>query len=493
LHFNTSQGSHTLYLYANNTNGIISENVTFFINSSIFLINSSEYESPNKGISTNLNQYSYDEIQNLSNLTLEHTAFGKIQFNERINLTDDENESDDQMNIDEYTNISSNRIEINSTALPNFNKSATLWLYGLTFTNPRILRGRAVCPSTTCIKESYSGGVLKFNVTHFTVYSTEETPAETPSAGTSSAGTGAEVPGIPECTQNSECKEKEVCWHNKCTQLFDIKILNFESPVELGSFFEFTYLIKGMANINDDVGVSFWIERQGKKITSGSDTIYIGSFEEKTESSKIFLPNEVESGVYEFYVEVIHKAYNAKSHRTIEITVKGGEAEITFMRFEGLKTYATIIIGLLSVLILLILFRSVIKLKRVKVSEIKEAVQQPESQIQPAKPELKKAILLHNRASRVNLLNSIKVFFLRVAYRTRYLKLRISPVFKKITRRIKRKLRRQKERERAKLVHNEISRMNLLQIIKVLLLRISYQIKITAIKLSYLVKKITKK
>ena len=38
-----------------------------------------------------------------------------------------------------YTNISSNRIEVNTTALPNFNKSAVIYLYNLSFSDPRIL------------------------------------------------------------------------------------------------------------------------------------------------------------------------------------------------------------------------------------------------------------------------------------------------------------------------------------------------------------------
>src|SRR3989344_1540146 len=93
--------------------------------------------------------------------------------------------------------MSFNRIEINSTALNALNKSATLYLYGLTFTNPRPLRDGVVCPSSIC-KEvpPYIGGTFAFNVTHFTVYSSEETPAEeaeeeaAPSGGAGGGGGG---------------------------------------------------------------------------------------------------------------------------------------------------------------------------------------------------------------------------------------------------------------------------------------------------------------
>ncbi len=103
---------------------------------------------------------------------------------------------------------------------------------------------------------------------------------------------------------------------------FDIKIIDFESPIELGEFFEFSYLVKGMAGINDDIEIRFQIEKQGKIITSGSDTIYMGDFEEKIETTKIFLPKIMESGIYDFVVEVAYENYEAKSYRTIEIEVK---------------------------------------------------------------------------------------------------------------------------------------------------------------------------
>lgn len=191
--FSASEGSHTLFLYADNENGETSKSVTFVVGSTIFNISNNEFKGEKKGDSTNLSDYSYEELQNLSNLILENIDFGEIRFNENVNLTDDENFDDGEISFDDYVNISTNRIEINSTALPNFNRSATLQLYGLTFSNPRILRGEAVCPSTICTFESYSGNILKFNVTSFSVYSSEETPvtpSETPSGGTTGGTTG---------------------------------------------------------------------------------------------------------------------------------------------------------------------------------------------------------------------------------------------------------------------------------------------------------------
>ncbi len=194
IYLNLSQGSHTLYLYSNNSYGNTTTNISFFVNLTRFIILYSEYNGTKRGASTEFVNYTYEDIQNLSNVTLENTDFGKILFNQEINMTADSDFSDNQIDIDSNINISLNRIEINSTALPNFNKLATLWLYGLTFSNPRVLIGGEGCPSSVCQKESYSGGILKFNVTSFLGnFSAGETPSETTTtttAGGSSGGGG---------------------------------------------------------------------------------------------------------------------------------------------------------------------------------------------------------------------------------------------------------------------------------------------------------------
>jgi hypothetical protein len=174
--FNASEGAHSLSLYANNSQGYTREMISFAVNTTLFTILRSEYNGTTKGASTDFIVYTYEKLQNLSNITLENTISGKILFNQNINITDDENFNDYILDLDNNTDISFNRIELNSTALPNFNVSATLSLYGLTFTNPRILKDGSVCSATICTKENYSGGILKFNVTDFTVYSSEETP-----------------------------------------------------------------------------------------------------------------------------------------------------------------------------------------------------------------------------------------------------------------------------------------------------------------------------
>ncbi|MFH1425493.1 MAG: hypothetical protein ABIG28_02055, partial [archaeon] len=130
---------------------------------------------------------------------IENMNFGKISFNEVINVTDDSNFGDAVTDIDSNVDISSNRIELDSDNLPNFNVNATLVLYGLDFVIPRILKDGSVCASDICVQNNYSGGNLSFNVTEFSVYSAEETPADevvTPGGSGVSGGGGIpkEVP-----------------------------------------------------------------------------------------------------------------------------------------------------------------------------------------------------------------------------------------------------------------------------------------------------------
>jgi len=205
-YFDVSEGSYKLYLFANNSNGNTAKNVSFFVNTTKFLIIDDEFDKEDdadsgrsynkrenkKGNTTDFLNYTYEEIQNLSDVILHNPEYGMIQFNQPINLTDDENVNDNQIDLDTHTNFSFNRVEINSSALSNFNKSATLWLYNLTWEEPQIQRDGEDCPSTVCTEESYSDGTLKFNVTGFSIYTTiegaSESVYETPGGGTSGGG-----------------------------------------------------------------------------------------------------------------------------------------------------------------------------------------------------------------------------------------------------------------------------------------------------------------
>jgi len=149
-----------------------------FSNTRTFVIfNTSEFN----GESTSLNG---TDISNITNLIIDQADYGLINFSEVVDLSDG-------ADIDSYVNISYNLINIDSDSLPSLNKSATLYLYNLSFTNPRILRNDEICTSTICTEISYFGGNLTFNVTQFTNYSAEETPTTTSTPTTSGGGGGS--------------------------------------------------------------------------------------------------------------------------------------------------------------------------------------------------------------------------------------------------------------------------------------------------------------
>ena len=70
--------------------------------------NYENYKTDYKGSSTDFLLYSHEELQNLSNIAIEDTNYGKILFPGAINVTRDGNLSDNKVDIDSNTNISYN-------------------------------------------------------------------------------------------------------------------------------------------------------------------------------------------------------------------------------------------------------------------------------------------------------------------------------------------------------------------------------------------------
>ncbi len=176
-----------------------------------------------------------------------------------------------------------------------------------------------------------------------------------------------------ECLFDSDCDvaSREVCLQGTCVKLFDIKIIEYESPIEAGSSFEFTYFMKGMADINGDVEVSFWIEKDGEKVVSGTDVIYMGSFEEKTEMTNMFLPSDVVPGTYVFFVQVIHENYQVEAHRTVEVIQGDAFSSFEFCsEVEPLEMYLIIALIILVLLLSVSLSVSYFKGKNVKAKRI---------------------------------------------------------------------------------------------------------------------------
>ncbi len=198
IYIDVSEGNHRFFLYANNSVGhLVNRNVTFYVNKTQWKMKNDYWNESSslyqyRGNSTDLHVYGFEELQNLSNIIFEQTTYGKIFFPEIINVTAVANFTSGIFDISSYINITSNRIEIDSRMLPNFNKSATLTFYNLTLINPIITFDGYICPDTICTIQSYSNGILIFNVTHFTAYSTIEDNSSSSgsSSGTSSSSGG---------------------------------------------------------------------------------------------------------------------------------------------------------------------------------------------------------------------------------------------------------------------------------------------------------------
>ncbi len=182
-YINVTNGTHILYVYATNSDGLTSvATKSFKVNSALLKLNYTSYQN---GSSTDLNVYSYEALQNITNLTFDVPKYGKIQFNQGINITNNQ-ESNNTIDLDDNIKISDNEIEINTTNLPNLNKSATLEFYNVQFQNPAIMVDGLPCPDTLCQKLSFSGGNFIFNVAHFSSYSL----AESSDNSSQSSGTG---------------------------------------------------------------------------------------------------------------------------------------------------------------------------------------------------------------------------------------------------------------------------------------------------------------
>ncbi|MCD4666905.1 hypothetical protein K8R47_03790, partial [archaeon] len=177
------------------------------------------------GDTTNISQE--DDISSITNMVIDNPVYGKINFSESVDLSGG-------ADINAYVNISFNRIEINSSVLPALNKSADLFLCNLSYVNPRILKDGSICPSSICTKKSYSGGNLTFNVTHFSIYSLEETPSQNSgsSGGSSISNFIISEDLIKFLIKQGETKKKIIKITNTGNTILDISI-NYQN---LGRF-----------------------------------------------------------------------------------------------------------------------------------------------------------------------------------------------------------------------------------------------------------------
>ncbi len=191
-YLNLSEGKHKLFIFANNTDGIIAfTNVTFYLNDTLLTLKYDNFSTYPESI--DFYSYTYESMQNLTNVTLDNVNYGEIKFNNPINLTEYTNTTNDVIDLNRNILIGLNIIKLNSSALPNFNTPATLKFYNVEFTNPTILMDGSPCPPSVCTEQNFSNNIFTFNVAHFSAYSLAESTQTVTSQQSNGGGRGGEI------------------------------------------------------------------------------------------------------------------------------------------------------------------------------------------------------------------------------------------------------------------------------------------------------------
>ena len=191
--FNVSDENqnYTVYVFAKDSEGNIGEasvNFSLNIDDDNDTILNFEDMCPNTPVSitneaffpiatsfTNITDFTNLDLMNLT-LFVGNPNFGNIMFLNNLSIVRINSIGClEKLDFDSNINISYNRIELNSSAMPELNKPARLVLYNLTFTHPVILKDGGGCSYSDCPINFYSEDKnLSFNVTGFSVYSAKE-------------------------------------------------------------------------------------------------------------------------------------------------------------------------------------------------------------------------------------------------------------------------------------------------------------------------------
>jgi hypothetical protein len=195
------------------------------------------------GTTTNLTG---NNLSNLENVVLEIWPIGTVQFQQNITI-------ERCLDLDTHAGIGEYYTSIDSSQISEFNKSANITLYNVSFVDPQIMADGSLCNSSVCTLINYSGGIFVFNVTHFTNYSVEEgmycgdgscnngescssCAADCGSCSSGGGGGGGGGGGAPPkeeaCVPNWQCYSWGVCDNNQQSRAcFDANACNNDTDM----------------------------------------------------------------------------------------------------------------------------------------------------------------------------------------------------------------------------------------------------------------------
>jgi hypothetical protein len=144
----------------------------------VFLLDLTKW---NLNLTTNFSYYNKTQLSDLANVRFVND-FGEIRYLVNLNL----NKS---RNLTGLISIEQNRLYVNSSELPEFNRSAEIKFKNVSLTNPIIKVDGNDCPSSICRDVSFdlSNKEFTFNVSSFSTYEIVEMPVSPPVRRSSSS------------------------------------------------------------------------------------------------------------------------------------------------------------------------------------------------------------------------------------------------------------------------------------------------------------------